>query len=74
MLFMKRFRNSSRTVEVPVMVFGDRPRERQPRHCGSKSIQGMRWPRITSGAILKEVVTVQKIGKRQMIAQKISAP
>ena len=58
-LFVKRLRNSSRTVEVSPIVSGDRPSERQPCQSGWKSTQGMRWPCVTSGAILNEVVTVQ---------------
>ena len=58
-LFMKRLTNSSRTVEVCQMVSGDRPSERHPFQSGWKSKNGMRWPCITSGAILKLVVTVQ---------------
>ncbi len=58
-LFSKRFRNSSRTVEVSKIVSGDRPSERQPFQSGSKSTQGMRWPCVTLTAVLNEVVTVQ---------------
>ena len=46
----------------------------QPFHCGVKSTQGTRLPFITSGASLKEVVMVQKIGKRQITVQISSAP
>ena len=56
------------------MVSGERPSERQPRQSGWKSTKGIRRPWVTSGAVLNEVVTVQKIGKRQMKAQRISAP
>ena len=58
-LFMKRLRNSSRTVEVSKMVSGDRPSERQPFQSGVKSTKGMRWPCVTSAAVLNEVVIVQ---------------
>ena len=59
MLFSKRFRNSSRTVEVSPIVSGDRPSERQPFQSGSKSSQGISGPCVTSTAVLNEVVTVQ---------------
>ena len=36
MLFSKRLRNSSRTVEVSKIVSGDRPSERQPFQSGMK--------------------------------------
>ena len=57
--FMKRFRNSSRTVDVPPIVSGDRPSERQPRQSGWKSTHGIRWPCVTLTAALNEVVMVQ---------------
>ncbi len=59
MLFLKRCRNSSRTVEVSKIVSGDRPSERQPFQSGVKSTQGIRWPWVTSTATLNEVVIVQ---------------
>ena len=34
MLFSKRLRNSSRTVEISPIVSGDRPSERQPFQSG----------------------------------------
>ena len=58
-LFSKRFRNSSRTVEVSKIVSGDRPSERQPFQSGRKSTQGMRWPCVTLTAVLNEVEKVQ---------------
>jgi hypothetical protein len=58
-LFSKRFRNSSRTVEVRPIVSGDRPSERQPFQSGLKSTKGTRCPCVTSTATLNEVVTVQ---------------
>ena len=57
--FMKRLRNSSRTVEVRKIESGDRPSERQPFQSGWKSTNGMRWPWVTSTAVLNEVVIVQ---------------
>jgi hypothetical protein len=57
--FMKRLRNSSRTVEVWKIESGDRPSERQPFQSGWKSTNGMRWPWVTSTAVLNEVVIVQ---------------
>ena len=59
MLLPKRWRNSSRTVETPPIVSGDRPSERQPFQSGRKSYQGTRWPWVTSTAVLNEVVIVQ---------------
>jgi hypothetical protein len=56
---MKRLRNSSRTVEVRKIESGDRPSERQPFQSGWKSTNGMRWPWVTSTAVLNEVVIVQ---------------
>jgi hypothetical protein len=49
--FMKRLRNSSRTVEVWKIESGDRPSERQPFQSGWKSTKGMRWPCVTSTAV-----------------------
>ena len=57
--FTKRVMNWSRTVLSTPMVSGDRPSDRQPSHAGWKSTNGMRWPCITSGAVLKLVVIVQ---------------
>ena len=57
--FENRFRNSARTVLSSPQVSGDRPKDRQPSHAGEKSTQGSMWPFITSGAILKLVVSVQ---------------
>ena len=55
-LFSKRFRNSSRTVEISTIVSGDRPSERQPFQSGWKSTHGTRWPWVTLTAVLNEVV------------------
>ena len=53
------------------MVSGESPSERQPRQSGCVVDEGIRMrPCVTSGAVLNEVVTVQKIGNRQMKAQK----
>jgi hypothetical protein len=51
--------NSARTVLSDPMVSGDRPSDFQPNHFGSKSTQGIMFPFITLGAILKLVVMVQ---------------
>ena len=37
-------------------------------------MKGISRPWVTSGAVLNEVVMVQKIGKRQTQAQRINAP
>ena len=58
-LLVKRFTNSSRTVETWPIVSGERPSERQPRQLGWKSTNGTRWPWVTLIATLNEVVTVQ---------------
>jgi hypothetical protein len=41
------------------------PIDSQPFHLGVKSHHGIRFPFITSGASLKEVVIVHKIGNKQ---------
>ncbi len=71
---MKRFMNSARGVESSPMVSGERPSERQPRQSGSYWTKGRMRPWVTSGAVLNEVVTAQKIGNRQMKAQSARAP
>ena len=58
-LFAKRFRNSSRTVEVSKIVSGDKPRLRHPFQLGMKSTHGIRCECCTSTADLNEVVIVQ---------------
>jgi hypothetical protein len=45
------------------------PIDSQPFHLGVKSHHGIRFPFITSGASLKEVVIVHRIGNRQTIIQ-----
>jgi hypothetical protein len=59
MLFSKRFRNSSRAVDISLIVSGDRPTDRQPFQSGVKSTQGMTCACVTSTATLNEVVKVQ---------------
>ena len=66
--------NSCRTVDSLPIVSGERPSDFQPSHFGVKSTQGISEPFITSGAILKLVVMVQKIGNRQIAAQMSSIP
>ena len=66
---VKRLTNSSRTVLSCPIRLGDRPMLSHPFHFGVKSHQGIMLPFITSGASLKLVVTVQKIGKRQTKVQ-----
>ena len=56
---LKRFRNSALTVLSSPSVSGDRPSDFHPNHFGVKSTQGIMFPFITSGAILKLVVSVQ---------------
>ena len=55
------FINSSLTVDSLNIVSGDSPRDLQPFQRGTKSIQGNISPFWTLGAILNEVVIVQKI-------------
>ena len=56
---VNRFGNSSRTVDSFQSLSGDKPRDFQPRHCGTKSQNGTRCPCMTFGASLNEVVIVQ---------------
>ena len=57
--FQKRFMNSARTVDSGKSVSGERPSERQPDPLRREVTQGIMLPCITSGAILKRVVSVQ---------------
>ena len=71
---VKRLRNSARGVDAAWIVSGDSPSDFHPVQLGVNSRKGISCPFMMLGAILKEVVTVQKIGNRQTTAHSSSAP